>query len=149
MASQEERLSVLKQKYNSVLSMIQQQQVRLEHLHVQDDKLFLGCVSPTEEGKNRIWDQIKLVDPTYSDLVADIRVEERAQPPPQTAGAAAGGGQQTQTYVVQPGDTLSKISQRFYGDATEYMRIFDANRDKLSDPNRIQVGQELTIPEFG
>ena len=142
-ASQEERLNSLKKKYQPVLNSIQQQNVLLEHVHVQNDKLFIGAVAPSEEIKNRIWDQIKLVDPSYSDLTADIRVEQRAQ----TAGAAAGGGeQQSQIYTVQPGDTLSKISERFYGSAQQYMRIFEANRDKLSDPNKIQPGQRLNIP---
>jgi len=50
----------------------------------------------------------------------------------------AGGG--------APGDTLSNISKRFYGSPNEYMKIFDANRDQLTDPNKIQVGQELKIP---
>ena len=143
-ASQEERLNSLKQKYQSVLNMMQQQNVRLEHLHVQGDKLFIGAVAPSDEVKNRIWDQIKLVDPSYSDLVADIRVEATRT---QTAGAAVGGGgEQGQSYTVQPGDTLSKISQKFYGSAQQYMKIFEANRDKLSDPNKIQPGQKLTIP---
>ena len=44
------------------------------------------------------------------------------------------------------GDNLSKISKQFYGDADEYMRIFYANRDKLKDPDMIQVGQKLAIP---
>jgi nucleoid-associated protein YgaU len=145
MSSQEERLQTLKQKYQSVLNTIQQQQVRLEHLHVQDNKLFIGGVAPSEEAKNKVWDQIKMVDPSYSDLTADIRVEQTART--QTAGAAAGGGQQEQrTYTVQPGDTLSKISQQFYGDASQYMKIYQANRDKLSDPNKIQAGQKLAIP---
>src|SRR6266542_3258202 len=145
MPSQEERLNTLKQKYQSVLNLIQQQQVRLEHVHVQDNKLFIGGVAPSEEAKNKVWDQIKMVDPSYSDLTADIRVEQTARM--QSAGATAGGGQQEhQTYTVQPGDTLSRISQQFYGDASQYMRIYQANRDKLSDPNKIQVGQKLTIP---
>jgi LysM repeat protein len=143
-ASQEERLNSLKQKYQSVLNMMQQQSVRLEHLHIQGDKLFIGAVAPSDEVKNRIWDQIKLVDPSYSDLVADVRVEATRT---QTAGAAVGGGgQQGQSYTVQPGDTLSKISEKFYGSAQQYMKIFEANRDKLSDPNKIQPGQKLTIP---
>jgi len=50
------------------------------------------------------------------------------------------------TYTVKPGDTLSKISRQFYGNAHEYMRIFYANRDKLHDPDKIQVGQQLVIP---
>jgi nucleoid-associated protein YgaU len=41
---------------------------------------------------------------------------------------------------------LSKISKQFYGNANEYMRIFNANKDKLKNPDNIQVGQELKIP---
>jgi nucleoid-associated protein YgaU len=48
---------------------------------------------------------------------------------------------------VKAGDTLSRISKQFYGDADEYMQIFYANRDKLKDPDKIQIGQVLTIPE--
>ena len=67
----------------------------------------------------------------------------------QAQGAAANSGQGAQsgqTYTVNSGDTLSKISKHFYGNASEYMRIFYANRDKLHDPNKIQVGQQLIIP---
>jgi len=49
-------------------------------------------------------------------------------------------------YEVQPGDTLGKISQEFYGKAGKYMKIFEANRDILDDPNMIKVGQKLKIP---
>lgn len=52
----------------------------------------------------------------------------------------------TQTHVVQPGDTLSKIAEKYYGDAALYTKIFQANRDLLSDPNKIRPGQKLRIP---
>jgi nucleoid-associated protein YgaU len=144
MASQDQTLQNLKQKYQAVLTVIQQQQVRLEHLHVQDNKLYIGGVAPSTDAKNKVWDEIKRVDPSYSDLTADIRVEQADRT--QTAGAAVGGGQQNQTYTVKPGDTLSKLSQQFYGEANQYMRIFEANRDQLTDPNKIRVGQKLNIP---
>jgi nucleoid-associated protein YgaU len=51
-----------------------------------------------------------------------------------------------QYYVVQKGDTLSRIAEEFYGDPTLYPRIFEANRDVLVDPNRIKPGQRLRIP---
>ena len=51
-----------------------------------------------------------------------------------------------QNYTVQSGDTLSKISKQFYGDANRYMKIFDANKDQLKDPNTIKPGQVLRIP---
>lgn len=49
-------------------------------------------------------------------------------------------------YTVVSGDTLSKISKQFYGDANKYPQIFDANKPMLSDPNKIYPGQNLRIP---
>ncbi len=50
------------------------------------------------------------------------------------------------TYTVQAGDTLSKIAKEYYGDANQHHAIYEANRDKLDNPNDIKVGQELKIP---
>jgi nucleoid-associated protein YgaU len=138
----EQKFNQLKQKYQSVLNAIEQQNVRMQNLHVENDKLFIRGTAPSEQAKNAVWDQIKLVDPTYSDLTADITVEAPQQRAAAVGGAETGG----QTYTVKSGDTLSKISQQFYGSAHEYMRIFYANRDKLSDPDKIQPGQQLIIP---
>ena len=140
----QQRFNELKVKYQSVLTTIEQQEVRLQNLHVQDNKLFIKGTAPSEDAKNKVWEQIKLVDSNYTnDLTCDIEAEAG-----RAVGAAAGGGQQEggQTYTVKPGDNLSKISKQFYGDPNEYMRIFYANRDKLRDPDGIQVGQELTVP---
>lgn len=52
----------------------------------------------------------------------------------------------TQYHEVVKGDTLSKIALKYYGDANLYPKIFEANRDVLGDPNKIQVGQKLRIP---
>ena len=136
----EQKFNQLKQKYQSVLNAIEQQNVRLQNLHVENDKLFIRGTAPSDQAKNAIWDQIKLVDPTYGDLTADITVEQ------QRAAAVGGAPSSGQTYTVKSGDTLTRISLQFYGSANEYMRIFYANRDKLSDPDRIQVGQQLIIP---
>jgi nucleoid-associated protein YgaU len=51
-----------------------------------------------------------------------------------------------ETYTVAPGDNLSKISKRFYGDANHWKLIFDANRDLLKNPDLIRPGQVLKIP---
>lgn len=136
-----DRLEELKSKYQSVLNFMELQQVRLENIHIQDGKLFLRVTVPSQELKHKIWDQIKLVDPNYSDLIADIEA-------PMAAAAAAGAGTKTapRLYTVQPGDTLSRISKQFYGDANQYMKIFKANQDKLSDPDKIRPGLELVIP---
>jgi len=52
----------------------------------------------------------------------------------------------TQWHEVVKGDTLSKIAERYYGDPSLYPQIFEANKDILTDPNRIKVGQKLRIP---
>lgn len=141
----ENQLEQMKQKYASVLTTIQQQQIQLSHVHIQDNKLFIQGVAPSEQAKNKVWDQIKVVNPNWAqELTADISVDPNAKPA-QAQSAAAPGGQQ-RSYTVQPGDSLSKISKELYGNPNEYMKIFEANRDVLSDPNKISPGQTLKIP---
>jgi nucleoid-associated protein YgaU len=137
-----DRLEELKTKYQTVLKAIQEKSVRLANLHVQDNKLFVKGAAPSQAVKNQLWDLIKIINPKFDDITADITVDEsmapKAAPPPPPAAP--------KTYTVQPGDT-SKISKHFYGEAGKYMKIFEANRDKLSNPDLIKVGQVLTIPE--
>jgi LysM repeat protein len=145
-----DRLEELKQKYASVLEVVKNQGVRLSHLHVQDNKLFMQGAAPSEEIKNAVWNQIKAVNPAYNDITADITIDSSLPKPSSSsaaaAAAAAGAAPAEQRYTVQPGDSLSKIAKQFYGNANDYMRIFEANKDKLGDPNKVQVGQELVIP---
>jgi nucleoid-associated protein YgaU len=147
----DQRFEQLKQKYQSVINAMSQHQVQLQNLNMEGEKLFMRGVAPSAEAKNRVWDQIKLVDPSYSDLTCDISVSEsaahQAQQQPKVMGAGVGSTGSTRRYTVKSGDSLSKISRDFYGNAGDYMKIFEANRDKLDDPNRIQPGQELVIPE--
>ena len=138
----QQRFNELKQKYQSVLNLADQEHIQFQNLHIQDNKLYIKGTAPSEEAKNKFWDQIKLVNPNADDVTADISVDLN-----RAVGAAAGGGQAGgETYTIKPGDNLSKISNQFYGDANEYMRIFYANRDKLKDPDKIQAGQQLVIP---
>ena len=82
--------------------------------------------------KNLIWDKIKEVGGSNpSDIIADIKVE--------TSDYYA-------KYVVEKGDTLGKISKHFFGEPGKYMQIFEANKGILSNPDLIEVGQELVIP---
>jgi hypothetical protein len=139
----QQRFNELKQRYQTVLTTADREQIQFHNLHVQDNKLYIKGTAPSEDAKNKFWDQIKLVNPNTDDITADIGVDTS-----RAMGAAAGGGQGGggQTYEVKSGDNLSKISKQFYGDPNEYMRIFYANRDKLKDPDMIQVGQKLAIP---
>jgi LysM repeat protein len=140
----QQRFETLKQKYSSVLNTIQQQGVRLEHLHEDNGKLVIVGKAPSNEAKNKIWDNIKQVDSAYSDLSADIGVDPSLAPAKSTASAPAAASEQS--YTVEAGDTLSKIAKHFYGEASLYMNIFEANRDQLSDPDKIQPGMRLRIP---
>ena len=127
----------LKAKYQSVLDVVQQKQVHMANLHMQDGKLFMKGTAPSQEAANAVWDAIKKVNPKADDITADFPIDTNLQ------GAQAAS---ERTYTVKPGDTLSKISKQFFGDPNKYQRIFEANRDKLSDPDKIQVGQQLKIP---
>jgi nucleoid-associated protein YgaU len=139
------QLDQLKAKYQSVLNLISQLGVQLQNLHVQDNKLVIRAQAQTKSVSNKIWDQIKLVNRDYGqDLMAEIpyATDDLAA----AAAAAASGGTQTRSYTVKAGDTLSKIAKAYYGDANQYSKIFEANRDKLKDPDKISPGQVLVIP---
>ena len=142
----------LKGKYQSVIDLAKQRGVHLKNVHLENEKLLIRGDAPSQDVKNEVWNRIKAIDPGYPDLVADIDIDSSL---PQPAAAhevdtaplpAAGAALQAQEYEVAPGDSLSKIARRFYGDANQYMRIFEANRDQLQDPDRIKVGQRLRIP---
>ena len=106
-----------------------------------DGKLhFVGSVK-TEDEKNEIWNAIKTIPTWKDDIVPDIKVTGGG-----AAAGASGGGQAARTYTVQAGDTLSKIAKAHLGDANAYMKIFNANKDQLSDPDKIKPGQVLKIP---
>ena len=63
-------------------------------------------------------------------------------------GPGSQGAGEVQIYEVKPGDTLGAIAQRFYGRASLYPKIFEANRDILTNPDLIKVGQKLRIPKL-
>lgn len=139
----QQRFEMLKQKYQSALNVGDQMQLQFYNLQMQGDQLYVKAVAPSEEARDRFWEQIRSINPNEDDITTDVTVQESIA---QGAAAGDGGGSGAQSYVVKPGDTLSEISQQFYGDSDEYMRIFYANRDKLNDPNKIQVGQQLVVP---
>ena len=103
------------------------------------DKLHFKGTVHSEDEKNQIWNAIKTVPSWQTDINADIQVV----PQPQAVGTSGAGAR---TYTVKAGDTLSKIAKDHLGDANAYHRIFDANRDQLSDPDKIKPGQVLKLP---
>ena len=135
----------LKKKYQPVLNLMQQLQVQLQNVNMEGSKLLIRAVAPTAQVKNKIWDQVKLIDSSFSDLICDISAPQESAT--MTAGASIGNGQGQRRYTVKADDTLSKISREFYGDPNQYPKIFNANRNILADPNKISPGQDLLIPE--
>jgi len=126
-----------KAKYASVLEVIKTRGVRLDHLHVQDGKLFMQGAAPTEGVKNEVWNKIKEVDASYNDLTADISVDSSLPPP----------APEDTIYTVVAGDSLWKISSHFYGAGHLFPRIIAANPDKLKDEHSvIHPGDNLRIP---
>ncbi len=106
-----------------------------------DGKLYFKGTVPSQDQANQIWDAIKTVPDWRTDIIADIQATGAAGATAASGGAAAGA-----TYTVKAGDTLSKIARELLHDGNAYMKIFEANRDQLSDPNVIKPGQVLKIP---
>lgn len=123
----------LKDKYASVIALGEQMSIRDGRVEEGADGVLhmWGRVSFGVQ-KDELWDAIKAAggaNPT--DIIADFQVDNP------TIYA---------THTVVKGESLSKIAKRYYGDMMKYQQIFDANRDKLTSPDEIEVGQELVIP---
>lgn len=97
-----------------------------------DGKLYIKGTVQSQDEANTIWDAIKTIPDWKNEIVADIQAK---------------GGAAEQTYTVKAGDTLSKIAKDHLGDANAYHAIFEANRDQLSDPDKIKPGQVLKLPQ--
>ena len=124
-------LEQLKQKYAPVIETIQKfapYGATLEAVDLAGEQLHLRGTVPSTVVANRVWDQIKKVDPTYSDLKHEI--------------GTTGGAEQPVT--IKSGDTLSAISLLFYGSANKYTEIAKANH--IADPNKVAVGTTLQLP---
>ncbi len=108
----------------------------------QNGKLYVTGTVNSEDEKNQIWNAIKTVPDWQTDIIADIRV---------SASAAAAAEAETkppasQTYTVKPGDSLSKIAKEHLGNGNLYMEIFNANKDVLTDPDKLKPGMVLKLP---
>lgn len=122
----------LQEKYVTLLELANANGTSYE-LTEGDGVLHINGSAPSDEAKAELWAEYERLDPEFraGDLILNI-----------TTGAGdAGGG--ANTYTVVSGDSLSKIGGK-YGVA--WKAIWDANRDILSDPDKIYPGQELKIP---
>src|ERR1051326_7929122 len=104
MAQNNQEFERLKQKYQPAMNLMQQLQVQLQNVNMEGNKLFIRGIAPSQDVKNRVWDQIKLIDSSYSDLTCDLSVsqqqQQQQQPTPATmsAGASVSGGQNQRRY---------------------------------------------------
>ena len=121
----------LQQKYAPVVDTVKQFEpygAKFVGSELVGEQYHLVAQVPSQVVENRVWDSIKAVDPQYADLKHEI----------------TNTGGQDQTYTIQAGDNLSKVSKLFYGSANHYEAI--AKASKLTDPDKIQVGQDVTVP---
>ena len=94
-----------------------------------------------EDDKTGIFDQRSTVKAQVENMSPAGKADLVDMPPAQTPLV-----DESSNYAVAAGDTLATIAKRFYGDANAWQRIFDANRDQLTDPDRVRHGQMLKIP---
>jgi LysM repeat protein len=109
-----------------------------------DGKLVMKGTVASQADKNAIWDAIKTIPTWQKDVMADIQVTGGASPAPSAPPAAAPPS--AKTYTVKAGDTLSHIAKEHLGSAGAYMKIFELNKDQLTDPDKIKPGQVLRLP---
>ncbi len=123
---------VLGEKYGDVLGLAQQLGVKDGNWKEEGGKIKLWGKTQYQLDANLLWDKIKEHPNWENEVVADLQATDTS-----VFGY----------YTVKSGDTLSAIAKRFLGGANRYMDIFNANKDQLSDPDKIKVGQKLVIPK--
>jgi nucleoid-associated protein YgaU len=128
---------MLQEKYQSLIDLANQLGISSLNTREENGVMYVDGVAGSADAKQKLWDEYGRIDPDYrsGDLVMNISAPEGV------AADASGGGQ---TYTVQSGDSLGKIGERY---GVSWQKIFDANRDKLDNPDKIFPGQELTIPQ--
>ena len=131
-----EEAMALREKYNHAIQTAKNYRMQ-GGAEEREGKLFFKGTVSTQDEANAIWTAIKTVPTWPTEVVADIKA----------TAATAAPAQQTPTYTVKSGDTLSKIAKEHLGNASAYMEIFNLNRDQLTDPDKIQPGQVLKLPQ--
>ena len=127
----------LQEKYKAVIDSINTAGGRDVQINEDGGVLKVAATVPYPKDKNAVWNKIKEIGgENPSDISADIKMDNANDQEIASAGV--------KTYVVKSGDTLSKIAKEFYGDANKYMDI--ANANNISNPDKIDVGQEIKIP---
>jgi nucleoid-associated protein YgaU len=139
----------LRDKYNQAIQTAKQLKFQ-GAADERDGKLYFHGTVNSQDEANQIWNALKTVPDWQKDIIADIKVHAPAPSQPAASAPsqpAAAPPSANDTYTVQSGDTLSGIAKKLLGNANAYMEIFNANKDQLSDPDKIKPGQVLKIPQ--
>jgi nucleoid-associated protein YgaU len=120
----------LQDKYQELISFATNSGVTNLSVTEQGNVLYVTCTAPTNQVKDQIWNVYEKLDPDMrsGDMVLNVSVDQSVP----------------ETYEVKSGDNLSKIAKKYSG--ISWKDIYEANRDKLSDPDKIFPGQVLKIP---
>ncbi len=121
----------LRDKYKDVLDTASRLPLREASVREEGQKLLIKGTCAYQLDKDVLWDKIKAREGWKKEVEADIKVEKT-----DIYGV----------YTVQEGDTLSGIAKRHLGNANRYMEIFNLNRDVLTNPDLIRIGQNLKLP---
>ena len=119
----------LQQKYDELIRTARASGITDLQVREQDNVLYIDGQAPSEAVKKQVWDVYGRLDPNYrsSDVVMNLKVS----------------GNPAQEYEVKSGDNLTKIGKQF---GVGWKEIYEANRDKIKDPDLIQPGWKLKIP---
>jgi nucleoid-associated protein YgaU len=138
----------LKNKYNTVFQKAAAERVQITDVREERGKLVLKGTAPSQEAVDKVWTEIRRINPSLNDIEADFTIKPvplaKATPLPDHSGHA---GMNERMYTVKPGDSLSSISKHFYGNTKDYVRIVAANQNKIENKNLVHPGLELVIPE--
>ncbi|HSO74739.1 MAG TPA: LysM peptidoglycan-binding domain-containing protein [Blastocatellia bacterium] len=128
-------MSHLTDKYGAIYGLAESLGTKNLAAIEDDAHLTITGACPTRYAVDQVWTALKEIDANLNagDLTLNL-----------TADRHDIYGE----YEVQPGDTLSKIANQLGKGTLTYQQIFEANTDKLDDPNKIQAGQRLVIPTF-
>ncbi len=122
----------IKSKYQAVLNLGEDLGAKEGAVTEENGVLTVTGTVHSAYEKNLLWDKIKEIGgDAPADIIADIKVETNDY---------------YAKYTVKSGDTLGKIAKHFYEEPKKYTQIFEANTDVLDHPDKIEVGQVLTIP---
>jgi LysM repeat protein len=121
----------LKETYQDFLTFGEKLKIQNGGWKEEGGKLRVWGTANYQLDKDELWDKLKSYPNAEKEVAADIKVANK-----DIYGV----------YTVQSGDSLSKLAKKFLGNANRYMDIFNLNKDQLTNPDLIKVGQQLKIP---